>query len=91
MLTVGYVPINYARRPIQKVLDEISIYAGWNQKIAKEGDSGTTTLEVGRLAVHGIFFDETPYLASTKTTEYLGRIDRFVRDAVGIAVPKMVS
>ncbi|KAI9794227.1 MAG: hypothetical protein M1816_006153 [Peltula sp. TS41687] len=90
--TVGYVAINYASRPIQKVLGDISVYAGWNsQKISKTDGSGTAlNLEAGRLVVHGIFFDETPYQASAKNLEYMSRINRYVRDSVGIAEAKMV-
>lgn len=90
---VGYVRTDWGRRPIQKVLDDIAIYAGWNQNNATkaEEDDHQTCVKTGRLAVRGIFFDETPNLYTTQSAEYLCLIDRSVRDSVGIADPHMVS
>ncbi|KAH0537521.1 hypothetical protein FGG08_005696 [Glutinoglossum americanum] len=75
---MGYVPTGYATRNITSVLLDVSTYSGW-------ATDPTTT----GLAVHGIFFDETPNQYSTEAAEYLETINRAVKNSSGLLSDRM--
>ncbi|KAH8647894.1 spherulin 4-like cell surface protein [Xylariales sp. PMI_506] len=75
--TVGYVRTGYATRNITNVTSEVATYAGWS------GNSSS-------LAMHGIFFDESPYEYSADAVAYMSTIDSFVKDSAGILGSKTV-
>ena len=74
---MGYVHTSLATRPVDDVLADISVYAGW---------PSTTNL-----TMHGIFFDEMPVNYSAATADYVGKIDGAVKGSEGIASPRLVS
>lgn len=78
--TVGYVRINYCKRAMAEVCRDIGTYAGWAEDYARSG-----------LAVHGIFFDETPNLYSATVATYLNTIDQTVKEMFGILTERLVS
>lgn len=78
--TVGYVRVNYCKRPIAEVGRDIGTYAGWAEDYARSG-----------LAVQGIFFDETPNLYSATVATYLSAIDQSVKEMFGILGERLVS
>ena len=78
--TIGYVRIDYCRRPIADVQKDIAKYAGWSVDYPSSG-----------LAVHGIFFDETPNLHSDKAATYLDSISDYVKAQEGILGERLVS
>ncbi|KAF7509257.1 hypothetical protein GJ744_008151 [Endocarpon pusillum] len=77
--TVGYVRINYCKRDVTTVYEEIVKYAGWSK------DHHTTGW-----GVHGIFFDETPNLYSDKAASYLDIASQTVKATPGILGDRMV-
>jgi len=69
--TVGYVRTGYATRNISTVVSEVNTYAGWASK--------ATTL-----AMHGIFFDESPHEYSADAVEYMRNVNKAVKNATGL-------
>jgi hypothetical protein len=78
--TIGYISTNYCKRDLDEVVQDISRYAGWAADYNKSG-----------LAVHGIFFDETPNHYSAEVGEYLDGIRKIVKDSSGILGERLVS
>jgi hypothetical protein len=78
--TVGYVRINYCKRPLTDVFEDVAKYAGWSVEYPSSG-----------LGVHGIFFDETPNLFSKKAVTYLNCISQYAKAASGILGEQLVS
>jgi hypothetical protein len=76
VLTVGYVNTEHGFREKNTVNDEVATYAAWS--------------DIHDLAVHGIFFDQTPSNASLETHHYLRNISTTVKDAKGLLEPRMV-
>jgi hypothetical protein len=58
--TLGYVATNYTNKPLDTVLAEIQTYANW-----------TSILNNTKMAVDGIFFDETPGAYDWKAHDFL--------------------
>lgn len=75
--TVGYVPTNYGKRPIDEVIQDVSTYSGW------------ATNATG-IAMHGIFFDEAPHEYSADVADYMRRANDAVLSANGIQGNKTV-
>jgi hypothetical protein len=71
--TLGYVATNYTNKPIDEVIIEIETYAHW-----------TTILNDSRMAVDGIFFDETPGAYDWQKFDYLARAQDEVKGAEGL-------
>jgi hypothetical protein len=71
--TLGYVATNYTNKPIDEVIIEIETYAHW-----------TTILNDSRMAVNGIFFDETPGAYDWRKYDYLARAQDEVKGAEGL-------
>jgi hypothetical protein len=76
--TVGYVRTGYATRNITTVVSEVSTYAGWATKSSA-------------LAMHGIFFDESPHEYSADAVQYMRSINQSVKNATGLQGIKTVK
>ncbi|RMZ88306.1 hypothetical protein DV736_g4461, partial [Chaetothyriales sp. CBS 134916] len=74
--TVGYVRIDYCRRPLESVKEDIAKYAHWST--------------VDGLGVHGIFFDETPNLYSPDVVKYLTEMNQIVKTEQGIVGDRFI-
>jgi hypothetical protein len=79
VLTIGYIRIDYCRKPLQEALAEIARYASWSEHYETTG-----------LGVRGIFVDETPNHYSREKEEYLRSITSFVKECPGILDEKLV-
>jgi hypothetical protein len=77
---LGYVPTDYARRDISDVYQDIQTYANWP----------TAGLDP-TLAVHGIFFDETPQQYDDASMTYLRNLTRAVKRKNGLGPDNFVS
>ncbi|KAH8586589.1 cell surface spherulin 4-like protein [Bisporella sp. PMI_857] len=77
--TVGYVLIDYCRRPLSDVYADIKTYAGW-----------ATNNENTGLGVKGIFLDETPNHHSTERAEYLYAVHQHIKAMWGILGDRLV-
>ncbi|KAG9234923.1 Spherulation-specific family 4 [Amylocarpus encephaloides] len=77
--TVGYVRVDYCRRDMREVCQQIATYAGWSKDFPRSG-----------LGVHGIFFDETPNLYSDNVASYLDSVSQMVKDQPGILGDRLV-
>ncbi|OXV07814.1 hypothetical protein Egran_04418 [Elaphomyces granulatus] len=76
---LGYVPTNYANRDISDVYQDIQTYANW----PTAGLNPT-------LAVHGIFFDETPQQYDDASMTYLRDLTRAVKRKGGLGPDNFV-
>lgn len=81
---VGYVRINYCERDLAEVHEDVNKYAGWSTLTSS--DSAQMSL-----AVHGIFFDETPNLYTEERANYLGDVTKLVKNSSGILGDRVVS
>ena len=75
--TVGYVRTGYATRNISTVISEVNTYAGWASKTSS-------------LAMHGIFFDESPHEYVAEAVEYMRSVNQAVKNATGLQGDKTV-
>ena len=66
---IGYVRIDYCKKPLSEVFAEIETYAAWSR--------------VPGLGVSGIFVDETPNHHSAQAEEYLNAIKHATRSLSG--------
>jgi len=64
--TIGYVPINYGRRPVRDAYTDIDKYSSW----------GTQDVN---LAMQGIFLDESPQIADNHNTTYVENIRLYLK------------
>lgn len=71
--TLGYVATNYTNKPIDSLVAEIHTYAIWSQ-----------LLNDTRVAVDGIFFDETPGPYDWKAHDYLALATQEVKGSPGL-------
>ncbi|KAL3476617.1 Spherulation-specific family 4 [Aspergillus californicus] len=78
--TVGYIRVDYCRKPLQQSYDEIARYASWSE------DYETTSL-----GVRGIFVDETPNHHSPERAEYLSALTRYIKSSPGILSDRFVA
>ncbi|KAL5320229.1 hypothetical protein ACEPPN_011030 [Leptodophora sp. 'Broadleaf-Isolate-01'] len=78
--TVGYVLIDYCRRPLEDVRRDINLYAGWAAENATTG-----------LGIEGIFLDETPNHFSPERAEYLQAVQQHIKATSGILGDRLVS
>ncbi|KAL4926991.1 spherulation-specific family 4 protein [Aspergillus undulatus] len=76
---LGYVATTYANRNISSVRSDIETYAAWPSVSSNP-----------RLAVRGIFFDETPQQYSARTHAYLEELTSIVRNAPGLGPDNFV-
>lgn len=80
VVTVGYMKIDYCKRPIGEAISEINTYAGWG------GRPDVPNLDVG-----GIYIDETPNHFSPERAEYLEVLQRHIKRHSGFTGDKLVS
>lgn len=78
--TVGYVRLQYCKRSIEDVFEDVKIYAGWSKNHETDG-----------IYVEGIFLDEAPNEYTDKVGEYLNSISEKIKGASGILGEKTVS
>ncbi|KAF2737853.1 hypothetical protein EJ04DRAFT_87500 [Polyplosphaeria fusca] len=71
--TLGYVATNYTNKPLDTVLAEIATYSNWPQ-----------ILNNSRMAVDGIFFDETPGAYDWRKHDYLKAATDAVKGNAGL-------
>lgn len=77
---LGYVATTYAKRNISSVRNDIETYAAWPTISANP-----------KLAVRGIFFDETPQQYDEETLAYLEELTTIVRNTPGLGPDHFVS
>jgi hypothetical protein len=70
--TLGYVPMDYGRRPIEKAYADIARYVGWGNQYPQ-------------LAMQGIFLDESPQVADNHNTTYVENVRRYVKAQKALA------
>lgn len=80
MRVLGYVHTSYAQRNISLVRKDIQTYAAWPRT------SGNP-----KLAVRGIFFDETPQQYSRQSFEYLQNLTDLVKGLDDLGSDPFVS
>ena len=71
--TVGYVRTGYAKRDMQTVLHEVSVYSKWAEASSDP-----------KFAVHGIFFDETPSQCDATSETFYQAINTAVKGSAGL-------
>ncbi|KAF1999704.1 hypothetical protein P154DRAFT_554565 [Amniculicola lignicola CBS 123094] len=74
---VGYVRTGYGTRNLSAVLSDVSIYGGWSDKNSS-------------LAMHGIFFDESPHQFTEEIAAYMRTATKAVKASAGLQGPKTV-
>lgn len=79
VVTVGYIAINYCKKPLQEALEEVQTYATWADDYVKTG-----------LGVGGIFLDETPNLSSPEAVEYLAILQDRIKSTPGLLGNRLV-
>jgi Spherulation-specific family 4. len=77
--TVGYIKIDYCRKPHSECFAEVEQYAGWSEQYEAIG-----------LGVRGIFVDETPNHHDTDRAEYLSVLTQFIKSTPGIMSDRFV-
>ncbi|KAH6645411.1 cell surface protein [Truncatella angustata] len=77
--TVGYVRIDYCRKPLWETYGEIRRYADWH-----------AAYEVPGLYVQGIFVDEVPNHFSAERFEYLTEVRSLIKNAHGLLDDRLV-
>lgn len=77
VIIVGYVRVDWCKRPLDDVFDEIDTYAGWSQ-------------ENPHLEMDGILLDETPNHYTKARSEYLDVVNRHIRTVDGISEARLV-
>ncbi|KAB8201495.1 Spherulation-specific family 4 [Aspergillus parasiticus] len=79
VVTVGYIAINYCKKPLQEALEEVQTYATWADDYVRTG-----------LGVGGIFLDETPNLSSPEAVEYLSILQDRIKSTPGLLGNRLV-
>jgi hypothetical protein len=64
--TIGYVAVNYGRKPLDAAYSEVDKYSGW---------AGVDSL----LAMQGIFLDESPQIADEHNSTYLEQVRTYIK------------
>jgi hypothetical protein len=80
--TIGYVRIDYCRKPLHDVCEEIDRFAGW---VTKHGD------DVPGMAMQGIYLDETPNHFSAGRKLYLEALHKHIKTTEGLLGQRLVS
>lgn len=76
---IGYIRIDYCRKPLPETLAEIDRYAHW------------ATDERPGLGLGGIMVDETPNHHTAERAEYLQKLHEYVKSVEGILRDRLVS
>jgi len=66
--TIGYVAVDYGRKPLETAFQEIAQYGTWTSQNQK-------------LSMQGIFLDESPQLADPHNTTFLQKVRQNVKTA----------
>ena len=77
--TIGYVRLDYCKRTLSHVKEDIAKYAGWS-----------SAAQSSNLGVEGIFFDETPDQYSAHVASYLDTVNCVVKESLGIQGARLV-
>ncbi|KAJ5633295.1 cell surface protein [Penicillium lividum] len=77
--TVGYIRIDYCKKPRSTTHAEIDQYAGWSAQYSSTG-----------LGVQGIFVDETPNHYTSDRADYLRELTKFIKNSPGILADRFV-
>ncbi|RAK84446.1 hypothetical protein BO79DRAFT_240463 [Aspergillus costaricaensis CBS 115574] len=76
---VGYIRIDYCRKPLAAACEEIDRYASWAAEYATTG-----------LGVGGIMVDETPNHFNAAQAEYLRALHRHIKNCSGLLRDRLV-
>lgn len=79
MTTVGYVRMQYCKRSLDEVYQDVDIYGGWS----KDHDSSG-------IYVEGIFLDESPNEYSDEVGKFLNSVSEKIKSTSGILGKKLV-
>ena len=71
--TIGYVRTNYTNRSYDKVIADVQTYAHW------------ATYKAANISVHGIFFDEAPYVNDATFIQYMANVSSFAQNTIKTA------
>lgn len=74
--TIGYVSTDYAARNLTEIIEDVATYGGWGSKS-------------DRLAMHGIFCDESPHQFSEQAAEYMRNINDAIKSTAGLRGDRM--
>lgn len=77
--TVGYVRIDYCKRSVEKVLEDVAIYSGWSKNHESDG-----------IYVEGIFLDESPNEYTADIGKYLNTVSAKIKEAPGFLGQKLI-
>lgn len=93
---VGYVRVDYCRRPLKEVLEDIRKYANWSNGIASHSNDTDDSVALrpvmnNHFAVRGIFFDEVPNIWGSEEAAYLEDAGVLVKKIEGILGDRLVS
>lgn len=78
--TVGYVRMQYCKRSVEEVFDDVVVYGGWSKDHESNG-----------IYVEGIFLDEAPNEFSHDVGKYLNVVSEKIKNTPGILGEKLVS
>jgi len=78
--TVGYVRMQYCKRSVEQVFDDVEVYGGWSKNHESNG-----------IYVEGIFLDEAPNEYSHDVGKYLNLVSDKIKNTPGILGEKLVS
>ena len=87
---IGYVRLDYCRRDIKAVREDLAKYANWSTHSPNFFEK---MIGIGRkeLARGGVFFDEVPNLYTDEIAEYLISLGKMVKTIDGIEGTRLVS
>ena len=80
MTTVGYVRMQYCKRSVEQVFNDVEVYGGWSKDHKSNG-----------IYVEGIFLDEAPNEYSHDVGKYLNLVSEKIKNTSGILGEKLVS
>lgn len=80
--TIGYVRVDYCKKPLHDACEEIDRFAGW---VTKHGS------DVPGLSVDGIYVDETPNHCSAGRKLYLEALHKHIKGKDGLLGQRLVS
>jgi hypothetical protein len=78
---IGYVRIDYCRKPLHETCEEIDRFAGWHTAHGSD---------VPGLAIQGIYLDETPNHFSAGRKLYLEALFNYIRGTDGLLGRRLV-
>lgn len=93
---VGYVRVDYCRRPVNEVLEDIRKYANWSTGLPVGSNDTCDSVTVNsatsnQFSVRGIFFDEVPNIWKSEDAAYLEDAGILVKKIDGILGDRLVS